>query len=152
MKILMLTAKTTIDDKMEGFNNGADDYLTKPFHMEELMARVNVQLRKNTTLSFDIIDNPIEINDNALLYFNQFVKTYSVFKNEYEIESDNPNEIKAYEQIKRYKLASSEGVNKISNRVIRYEILKKIVFNIENIDIDVYKLLEEKFQLLKANE
>ena len=104
------------------------------------------------SLSFDIIDNPIEINDNALLYFNQFVKTYSVFKNEYEIESDNPNEIKAYEQIKRYKLASSEGVNKISNRVIRYEILKKIVFNIENIDIDVYKLLEEKFQLLKANE
>ena len=45
-KVIMLTAKGMLEDKLHGFDIGVDDYITKPFHIEELVARVNVQLRK----------------------------------------------------------------------------------------------------------
>ncbi len=44
--ILMLTAKDALDDKIEGFRSGADDYLTKPFAFEELVVRLRALLRR----------------------------------------------------------------------------------------------------------
>ena len=45
--ILMLTAKSEVDDKVEGLDSGADDYLTKPFMAKELLARIRALLRRN---------------------------------------------------------------------------------------------------------
>jgi len=45
--ILMLTARDQLDDKLEGFDAGADDYLVKPFDMEELVVRIKALLRRS---------------------------------------------------------------------------------------------------------
>jgi len=54
--ILMLTARSTVPDKVEGLNSGADDYMTKPFASEELLARVGALTRRTGEVIVDKID------------------------------------------------------------------------------------------------
>ena len=60
--ILMLTARAAVDDRVTGFNAGADDYLTKPFSFRELLARIRALLRRDSQLRPDFL----QINDLVL--------------------------------------------------------------------------------------
>ena len=60
--ILMLTARAAVDDRVTGFNAGADDYLTKPFSFRELLARIRALLRRDSQLRPDVL----QINDLVL--------------------------------------------------------------------------------------
>ena len=53
--VLMLTARDTVADKVTGLDRGADDYLTKPFAFEELLARIRVLLRRGSSLSLSTL-------------------------------------------------------------------------------------------------
>ena len=68
--ILMLTAKGEMDNKLEGFNSGADDYLVKPFSFEELVARVKALSRRPNEIRNEII----KIKDLQIDTKNQEVK------------------------------------------------------------------------------
>ena len=61
-KVIMLTARNEIRDRLSGLNGGADDYMTKPFYMEELLARVDIQLKKNSA----IVSDCLELGDLSL--------------------------------------------------------------------------------------
>lgn len=60
--VIMLTARSQLSDKIAGLNNGADDYMTKPFEMEELVARINALLRRNV----GYVANVVEFGDVIL--------------------------------------------------------------------------------------
>ena len=102
-KVLMLTAKSTIDDKLNGLTNGADDYLTKPFHMDELLARVNIQLRK-TGANDNVIElGNVKLDIKSLNLINKDTsEVINIIGKEFqllEMFMNNPNRVLDKEQI-----------------------------------------------------
>jgi two-component system response regulator QseB len=53
--VLLLTARDTVEDKVKGLDDGADDYLTKPFDLDELYARIRVLLRRDSDLDQNVL-------------------------------------------------------------------------------------------------
>lgn len=75
--VIMLTAKSEMSNKLNGLENGADDYITKPFHMRELVARIKVILKRKVNiedinvleysdLKLDLARGKMIVNDNEI--------------------------------------------------------------------------------------
>ena len=76
--VLILTAKESLDEKMEAFSVGANDYLTKPFYMEELIARIYAILRTTgklqTSNTLDFYDLHLDLSKRRVFYKNEEIK------------------------------------------------------------------------------
>jgi DNA-binding response OmpR family regulator len=62
MPVIFLTARTQKADKMRGFSLGADDYVTKPFDLEELLARIHAVLRRARAAAQELVLGPVTVN------------------------------------------------------------------------------------------
>ena len=134
-KVIMLTARGELDDKLKGFSEGANDYVPKPFHIDELIARVSAQLRTektvkdslemgNTLLDFKapaIVNKEtgesIKINNKEfqlLEYFmmnpNQVLSKDQIFDRIWGMDNDSiSNNLEAYISFVRKKLKALDS-------------------------------------------
>jgi DNA-binding response OmpR family regulator len=103
--IVIVSAKNSLDDRLIGLNFGADDYVTKPFHMPELVARIrSVVRRRSPQEKNEIVFNELRVIPNEMLMYVHN-KMISLTKKEHELLVyliSNQNKILTKESIAEY--------------------------------------------------
>ena len=136
--VLMLTAKDEIQDKVTGLDCGADDYMTKPFATEELLARIRALTRRKG----EVIDEVLDFADLSLNLKNLTLSTHSeqivLSLKEFKIMEmlmKNPNQILPKERILE-KIWGGDSDAEYNNLEVFISFLrKKIKFVCSNVEI-----------------
>lgn len=116
--VLMLTAFDELDDKIKGFDSGADDYLTKPFYMKELIMRINSLIKRSQNQMYNKVQNLIKVTDITINTAQKKVKRQNIevklTPREYQILvklCENPGEIVSKKELIHEIWGTSLNVN-----------------------------------------
>jgi two-component sensor histidine kinase/CheY-like chemotaxis protein len=126
--IIFMTALDNIEDKVKGFNLGANDYITKPFHKQELLARVKSHLQ--------------------LFYLDSSLKIQNISLQQ-EIEKKYEAELKLLEVNEKLEKTNKNLIAEIENRKLIETDLQQQIVERRQISQELKKSLEEKELLLK---
>ncbi|SRR5579883_3164448 len=125
--VLFLTAKDTIDDRVQGLDAGADDYIVKPFELRELLARVRALLRRPVTLETVPLTQRLRVDDLELDLSNQLAHRHGRAIELSEKEAQlleylmrHPNQILTHDQIHQY--LWGESVEKPTSNALAAQI------------------------------
>ncbi len=153
-KVIMLTAKGELEDKLLGFSEGANDYIAKPFHIDELVARVNAQLRIDT-----VVNNTIEFGDLTLdLKSSEIInknnnEKISIINKEFQLLEyfmNNPNQVLSKEMI--YDKVWGMDNDSISNNLEAYlSFIRKKLKNI-NSNVSIKSLRNIGYKMEYSDE
>ena len=129
MAIILLTARDAIEDKVTGLNKGADDYVTKPFDFEELIARIYSVTRRQDQhlheilkfeeLTFDAKAKRVEVRGEQLSLSACELKLLYLFLS-------NPGRIFSEAQLKDYLYGVNDDVNSNALNVHLFNLRKKV--------------------------
>lgn len=148
--VIILSAKSALEDKVSLLNNGADDYITKPFEIEEVIARVNGAIKRYEKYHKVIIDTVEEdsSDDNCITY-----KKINLYKDSREVTFNGEAlELTVYE----YELLKLfiENPNKVFSRESLYEIIwngdfygedNTVNMHISNLRKKISKVADEEY-------
>ncbi|MGR5234710.1 response regulator [Vibrio rotiferianus] len=127
--ILILTARGDWQDKVEGLNSGADDYLTKPFQFEELMARLEALVRRYQGFSNSIIkagDVTLDTQAKSISYADQTLELTALEYQIFEYLIRHRQKIISKEQIASSLYDAGESVQLNNIEVIISRLRKKL--------------------------
>jgi DNA-binding response OmpR family regulator len=108
LPVLIISARDRLDDRIGGLNDGADDYLIKPFHLDELLARINALIRRqNSTntnilhfgrLKLDPTTHTVTLDDKEIDFSNkEFAILHALLENPNSVISRKKLEAKIYD-------------------------------------------------------
>jgi len=127
--VLMLTGKSTVADKESGLDSGADDYLTKPFHMKELSARVRALLRRASRGTSNVLTIGDLVLDPANYRVTRDGAEIQLQKREFallEFLMRNPNRVFSSEALLERVWATEADVTPDAIRVYIMRLRKKV--------------------------
>lgn len=146
VKVILVSAKSLVEERLQGYEIGADDYITKPFEEEELLAKIKVFLRLKT------VEEINSLKGNLLVLLSHETRTpLNGILGFAEILKISPNLDQEEKDFIEHIIMSGQKLLQLSERTVLLSELKSDSVELDKDDMDLELLLEECRQIFQSD-